>query len=517
MTEKELKKFLDKPGLTYFWSKIKSYIDEEDAHRAYRHESLVANSPNVEGWMVGNCKPGDSVSALVNLHAGDDDLMMNIEVTPGNIMATVQSGHLDGHQIYVGESPSGKLYVYTDGDPLPSDATVTVLEVSDPSKSLIDPQPLAPGLIPSMARKAAADWGYGERIQFLLSLIPDEASPINKLVDRAFLETQLHFEKSQREATDIQLAAKIELLKQDQHKHNNKDYIDNYGAAGSATVPVYIAGDGTPTACTNDFMHADDLERERDERIASDIAIQGDISDINSKIPTEASVSNKLVPKSYVDDLGNRLEAHYLGCDEHGSPFPTYQALFPKDGTTPKFFYQGIETTPNTNDVVVVTDDSEHTSSIDPDNHATTRYRYDGKQWVFEYIINNNALNQEQLLAINSGITQWSNEAYATHVNDASLKKPTHHLGSGERELWNAKVEKDQLDAEQTAREAGDKNLQGNLDAEEAIRKANDEELDSKLAAAVADLTDKINKVDAKGLFVNGMRLRFGHRSDTGH
>lgn len=502
MTQNELKKFLDKQGLSYFWSKIKDYVDSHDALRAYRHDSLTANAPSLGGWKLGTVKPWQSASAFASLRIGDENLMLNIEVTPGDLRATVQSGELAGREVYVGISSTDSLFLYADGGPIPVDSMLSVVEISDPYGALVDPEPISFGRIPSMVRTATADWGYG---------------------DRALLE----FEKNAREAGDIQLQAEIDDLKLDRHTHANKDILDNYGPAGSASVPVYISADGTPVACADDFVHADELAAEAKARDDSDIAIRGQIKEITDKISPVASPSDQLVPQSYVDALGHRLEARYLGCDPYGSPFdidigipsddPPCRPLFPTDGSKPKFYYQGVETEPDENDVTVVTNDTTHASSIDPGNHATTRYHYDGKQWAFEYIINNNALSQTQLLAINSGITPGLNEAYSTHVGDAGLAQPTHHIGPDERQYWNDKVEQDQLDAEASARKNSDDILQGKIDAEASARETEDAAIVKQLADAVASLEEQIRKVDKKGLFVNGGVLRFGHRSDSGN
>ena len=123
---------------------------------------------------------------------------------------------------------------------------------------------------------------------------------------------------------------------------------------------------------------------------------QDDISDI---LPTDASASNRLATKAYADAIGERLEARYLGSDASGNPFPSHAALA---GAT-AYYYQGSPATPDTNDITTVTSDEDHPG--DTGQPSTTRYRWNGAGWSFEYVINNTGLSESQLLAVNSGIT----------------------------------------------------------------------------------------------------------------
>ena len=171
-----------------------------------------------------------------------------------------------------------------------------------------------------------------------------------------------------------------------------------------------------------------------DERIASASkwnAKQDDISDI---IPTAASASNPLCDKAYADAIGERLEARYLGCNANGDPFATHAALT----SATKFYYQGAETTPDTNAITTVVADEDHknTSNV----AGTTRYRYGGVDAsgkpvrAFEYVINNTGLSEAQLLAVNSGITATKVGNYDSHIADT-----TKHITAAERTAWNGK------------------------------------------------------------------------------
>ncbi len=168
------------------------------------------------------------------------------------------------------------------------------------------------------------------------------------------------------------------------------------------------------------------IDAEATSRANADTALDGRIDGFEDLVPTDASATNQLATKAYADAIGERLEARYLGCDTAGDPFPSHAALA---GAT-AYYYQGNPATPDTNDITTVTSDEEHVG--DTGQPSTTRYRWNGTGWSFEYVINNTGLNESQLLAVNSGITaakvatydgldaKISSEASARQAADAS-------------------------------------------------------------------------------------------------
>lgn len=168
---------------------------------------------------------------------------------------------------------------------------------------------------------------------------------------------------------------------------------------------------------------------------------------IAERVPNAASGQNQLADKAYVDDLGERLEARYLAYSPTNLPFPSY-AAFDRAKANEEFYYDGKQDSPNNNDVIVITSDESKTDLSTTGNPPTTRYRYiahrvqamdndvpvvDGNgdpvyvlddkgdpewsgEWFFEYVINNSALNQSQLAAIDSGITSAKVGAYDAHL-----------------------------------------------------------------------------------------------------
>ena len=175
---------------------------------------------------------------------------------------------------------------------------------------------------------------------------------------------------------------------------------------------------------------------------------EGDIDAIEGKIPSQASSTNKLADKDFVNSSINALAAFFITRTALGDNFNTYAQL--SSATT--FYSGGAIRIPTQNDYTYVrydeskggivsgyasfttTDDYigllviynnegiEVTTSnkdnlgITPgttiayDNLPTTRYSYQGGvypngRWIFEFIVNNSGLTAAQVAAINSGIT----------------------------------------------------------------------------------------------------------------
>lgn len=149
------------------------------------------------------------------------------------------------------------------------------------------------------------------------------------------------------------------------------------------------------------------------ERAGADAAFQ-------QLIPPAASEHNQLADKAYVDAIGERVEARYLSYSQDGLPFPTYDD-FVAAQQTDTFYYMNALTAPNNNDVIVITADRTHLN--ENGQPTTTRWRFfkpetGPGEWRYEYTINNSALSEAQLLAINSGINVVKVENYDAHLKD---------------------------------------------------------------------------------------------------
>lgn len=138
------------------------------------------------------------------------------------------------------------------------------------------------------------------------------------------------------------------------------------------------------------------------------------ISTINGKIPTEASSSNQLADKDFVNSSINALAAYYITKNANGDPFATKAEL--NSATT--YYSGGSVRVPTTNDYCIVLADESQQSSTGTD--PTTRYTYQVNQWEFQYKINDTPLTAAQLSALNSGITSTLVGQIGTNQSDIS-------------------------------------------------------------------------------------------------
>lgn len=109
--------------------------------------------------------------------------------------------------------------------------------------------------------------------------------------------------------------------------------------------------------------------------------IRSSISDIEDLIPTQATTSNQLADKSFVNSSISTSTSNFIG---------TFTSL------TDLQNYSG----------TVTTNDYAFVEGLDSDNNPQyNRYKYNGTQWIFEYTLNNSSFTSNQWNAINSGIT----------------------------------------------------------------------------------------------------------------
>ena len=135
-----------------------------------------------------------------------------------------------------------------------------------------------------------------------------------------------------------------------------------------------------------------------------DNEIKGSIKDISEVIPNQATSSNQLADKAFVNSSINNYAAFYLTKNANGDAFSTYGEML----LTGTYWNAGVQRIPTKNDYLVVLQDE--TKKTDLGVYPTTRYIYQGEwptgKFEFQYIVNNTALTQAQVDAINSGITK---------------------------------------------------------------------------------------------------------------
>lgn len=131
---------------------------------------------------------------------------------------------------------------------------------------------------------------------------------------------------------------------------------------------------------------------------------QTDISTINGKIPSQASTSNQLADKAFVNSSIGTNTADYIS--NNGQPFTSLAELEAYSGPV----------TNNDYAFVVTTDASGNT--------VYNRYKYSTATtpaaWAFEYALNNSSFTANQWDAINSGATSTNIAQIATNASNIS-------------------------------------------------------------------------------------------------
>lgn len=134
------------------------------------------------------------------------------------------------------------------------------------------------------------------------------------------------------------------------------------------------------------------INQENAERVSADTNLSdrintnlNSINTINSKIPSQASSTNQLADKDFVNSSIANDTATFQGTFETVNDLPT--------------------TNVKKNDYAFIV------SVTSEGNPEYKRYKYNGTQWIEEFTLNNSSFTANQWAAINSGITDtWIND-----------------------------------------------------------------------------------------------------------
>lgn len=161
-----------------------------------------------------------------------------------------------------------------------------------------------------------------------------------------------------------------------------------------------------PSKSTDATNSSTEIATEAQVKLVAD-----DVATINGMISSNASSSNKLMDKNYIDDSINSVTAYYITKNAQGDQWATYSEL----AAASTFYSWGVARTPTRNDYTIVLADENH-------DNATTRYIYNSG-WEYQYTVNETALTQAQLDAINSGITAWKVSTYDWYASTIAWKQ----------------------------------------------------------------------------------------------
>lgn len=179
-----------------------------------------------------------------------------------------------------------------------------------------------------------------------------------------------------------------------------------------------------------DITLQNNINAESQTRSSADSALSSRITDIEEVIPNQATPSNQLADKAFVNSTIQTNTANFRGNWATWSDVPTTANSYPQD-------YEG-DKTPTVNDYLVVEDASDYTLET---LVGTWRFKYTGvwatvgkSGWIPEYRVNEEPFTSEQWSAINSGITSNKVTSYNSHIsntnNPHSVTKAQVGLGS---------------------------------------------------------------------------------------
>lgn len=239
---------------------------------------------------------------------------------------------------------------------------VHAVALNDVLHNFVD-QVVTEGLANEITARQEADQTLQNNISTINDLIPVQASPSNKLADRA--------------SVDSSIGTAISDLDVAQSGGNGKyiKAISETDGKISATEGIIdssvISGSDNPVT---------------GGAVASAISpVQASVSDIEALIPSQATTQNQLADKDFVNSSIATNTANFLG---------TYTSLAD---------IEAIQNPTNNDYAFLRTTDQAGNSVFD-------RYKYNAEQseWLFEYELNNSSFTAEQWATINSGLTSSS-------------------------------------------------------------------------------------------------------------
>lgn len=203
-----------------------------------------------------------------------------------------------------------------------------------------------------------------------------------------------------------------------------------------------------------------------------DLGIKNRLDAVEGVIPGEATSSNKLADKAFVNSSIATATATFKG---------TLDAATDLKLTKPATHEQ-IVAALAAHTFTPAADNNDYCFVVNSDAQGATlyeRYKFNGTAWEFEYALNNSSFTAAQWAAINSGVTSDKVGAYDMHI--ASENNP-HNVTKGQVGLGNVDNTSDADKPVSTAQQAA-------LDEKEDVISAS-----HKISSDFVDDTDKTHK-----------------------
>ena len=126
--------------------------------------------------------------------------------------------------------------------------------------------------------------------------------------------------------------------------------------------------------------------------------VGGRVTKVEDLLKPEAE-GKQLADHDFVNSSFNKMAAHRITADAEGNPFATRALLL----AAKQFYHQGQIFTPTVYDYTVVSADE---GAPAPFTGGQTRFVYDGKNWVYDFGINERPFTSAENKALASGVTE---------------------------------------------------------------------------------------------------------------
>lgn len=355
--------------------------------RAQRVENSLGNAINTE---VAERQAAINALDFLKDITANNGLSFHIEQRNGKIISVECSLSLDNAPTSGSAKPvtSAGVKSYVDGEV--SDEATARQQADEALQSNIDTE--------AEYRRSGFDY-VGDRLSAINEKIPDAASSENQLADKNWVDGHI---------ADTNTLGMVKLYTSSGTNRSGLT-LQSGGALCVNVVPEYglsRSGDGKVIANIRRSATSADIAKVGTAQAESYAAITtanlidavekalevtGDISDITILIPTQASSTNKLTDKNYVDSSIATASATFRGTynlvtDLGLTPIATQEQIASALATK----MSSLSITPANNDyayVQIPISDGTPTKIADID-----RYKYNGSVWGYEYGIDNSGL-----------------------------------------------------------------------------------------------------------------------------
>ena len=185
--------------------------------------------------------------------------------------------------------------------------------------------------------------------------------------------------------------------------------------------------DKVPSANDGDLVQFDENGNIEDSGIQATR-----ITGIESKIPSQASASNQLADKDFVNSTAETFTA---------TPRGTYNEVSDLLLTTSA---SRSDIALALDNIILVADKNDYCYVEIPiaDSMPTVilryeKYKHNGTGWTYEYIVPNSGFTSAQWASINSGVTETKRQGYDSHIDNSDI-----HVTSSNKNAWNNKYDK---------------------------------------------------------------------------